>query len=378
VQSPPEDEPGPRPGDWKILSVPLDSEPPAAIPTEEDRPPDSDWVPGPPPGGPPTGPPGGRIFSLEGRPAAGLYLIAWLFALGGVALIFVRSVSGPDAPGGFRFVLGLAGVAALTIGLAAAAGYQVVARSTRDPGWYRGPSPILCFFLVLPVSTILSVLIGLAGIDIGPGNAVGFLLGLIAVGVGYASVVWAFVVRTRALSWSDMGWPRRWSARHALNAVGLAVAVMLPATFAVLVFGGIVATLLGGVRAPDVLPPARSQLDAVAVALAAALVAPIGEELFFRGFAVTAWLRDLGPRRALVRSAIFFAAVHVLNIQSTTFEVGAKQAVLVLAEIVPLGFILGWLFLQRGIVASIAGHVTYNSILLLLPVLIESGTRVSG
>ena len=82
--------------------------------------------------------------------------------------------------------------------------------------------------------------------------------------------------------------------------------------------------------------------------------------------------------RALIRGAIFFAAVHVLNIQSTTFEVGAKQAVLVLAEIVPLGFVLGWLFLQRGILASIAGHVTYNSILLLLPVVLESGGRVNG
>jgi membrane protease YdiL (CAAX protease family) len=378
VQSPPEDEPGSGPGDWKILGVSLDSEPPAAIPTEEDRLPDPAWVPGPPPGGPPSGPPGGRIFSLEGRPAAGLYLVAWLFALGGVALLFIRSLGDPNGSGGFRFALGLAGVAALTIGLAAGAGYQVVARSTRDPGWYRGPSPVLCFFLVLPVSTILSLLIGLVGIDVGPGNAVGFLLGLLAVGAGYASVVWAFVVRTGALSWSEMGWPRRSSVAYALNAIGLAVAVMLPATFAVLVFGGIVATLLGGVHAPDVLPPARSQLDAVAVGLAAAVVAPIGEELFFRGFAVTAWLRDLGPRRALIRGALFFAAVHVLNIQSTTFEVGAKQAVLVLAEIMPLGFVLGWLFLQRGILASIAGHVAYNSILLLLPIVLESSTRVSG
>lgn len=377
MQPPPEDEPGPNPGDWKILSVPLDSEPPSAITTEEDEPPGGHWVIGPPGHGP-TGPPGGRIFSLEGRPAAGLYLVAWLFALGGVALLFVRSLSDPNGAGGFRFVLGLAGIAALAIGLAAAVGYQVVARSTRDPGWFRGPSPVLCFFLVLPVSTLLSVLIGLVGIDIGPGNAVGFLLGLLAVGAGYASVVWVFVVRTGALSWSDMGWPTRRSVRYALNTVGLAVAAMLPATFAVLVFGGLVATLLGGVHAPDVLPAARSQLDAVAVALAAAAVAPIGEELFFRGFALTAWLRDLGPRRAVIRSAIFFAAVHVLNIQSTTFEIGAKQAVLVLAEIGPLGFLLGWLFLQRGILASIAGHVTYNSILLLLPIVLESSSRVSG
>jgi membrane protease YdiL (CAAX protease family) len=374
VQSPPEDEPGSTPGDWKILSVPLDSDPPPAIETEEDEPSGADWVPGPP-GGPPTGPPGARIFSLEGRPAAGLYLVAWLFALGGVALLFVWSQSDPGGPAG---LLGLGGIAALTIGLAAGAGYQVVARSVRSPGWFRGPSPVLCFFLVLFVSTILTLIIGRFGIDVAPDNAFGFLLGLLAVGAGYAGVVWVFVVRTGALSWVDMGWPKGWSVSRALNAVGLAVAVMLPATFAVLIFGGVVATLLGGVNAPDVLPQPQTQLDAVAVALAAALVAPVGEELFFRGFAVTAWLRDLGPRSALVRGAIFFAAVHVFNIQSTTFDVGLRQAVLVLAEIVPLGFLLGWLFLRRGIFASIAGHVTYNAILLLLPVVLESSVRISG
>lgn len=377
MQSPPEDEPRPDPGDWKILSVPLDSEPPPAIPTEEDQPSPTDWVAGPP-GGPPTGPPGGRIFSLEGRPAPGLYLVAWLFALAGVALLVVRGLGDPNGPGGMRFVLGLVGVAALTVGLAAGAGYQVVARSTRDPGWYRGPSPVLCFFLVLPVSTILTLALGVLRIDVSPDNAVGFLLGLLAVAAGYAGVVWVFVVRTGALTWAEMGWPRRWSVAQALTAAGLAVATMLPATFAVLVFGGLVAMLLGGVHAPDVLPQAQSPLDSIAVALAAALVAPVGEELFFRGFAVTAWLRDLGPRTALIRSAIFFAAVHVLNIQSTTFEVGAKQAVLVLAEILPLGFVLGWLFLQRGILASITGHMTYNAILLLLPVVLESGGRING
>jgi membrane protease YdiL (CAAX protease family) len=373
VPAPPEDEPGPNPGDWKILSVPLDSGPPSSISTEEDGP-APEWVPGPP-NGPPSGPPGGRIFSLEGRPAPGLYLVAWLFSLGGVALLFVRSQSDQ---GGLAGLLGLGGVGALTVGLAAAAGYQIVARSARDRGWYRGPSPVLCFFLVLPVSTILTLILRLAGVDIGSDDAYGFLLGLLAVAAGYAGVVWLFVVRTGALSWTDMGWPNRLSVSRALNAVGLAVAAILPTTFGVLILGGIVATLLGGVQAPDVLPQPRTQLESLAVALAAALVAPVGEELFFRGFAITAWLLDLGPRSALIRSAIFFAAVHVLNIQSTTFDVGLRQALLVLVEIVPLGLVLGWLFLKRGILASIAGHVTYNAILLLLPVLIESSRRVGG
>jgi membrane protease YdiL (CAAX protease family) len=370
----PGDQPDANPDDWKVLSVPLDSVPPAAISTEEDQAPPSDWVSGPP-SRPPTGPPGGRIFTLEGRPAAGLYLVAWLFALGGVALLFVRSQS--DA-GGASGLLGLAGVASLTVGLAAAVGYQVVARSARNPAWYRGPSPILCFLLILPVSAILSRLLALLGIETSPDVAIGFLLGLLAVGASYAGVVWLSVVRTGALSWSQMGWPARWSMPRTLNSIGVAVVVMLPTTFAVLTFGGLVAILLGGVKAPDVLPQSRTQLDSAAIALGVALVAPVGEELFFRGFAVTAWLRDLGTRSALIRGAVFFAGVHVLNIQSSTFEVGARQAVLVLAEILPLGFVLGWLFLQRGILASIAGHVTYNTILLLLPLLITSSGGASG
>ena len=34
--------------------------------------------------------------------------------------------------------------------------------------------------------------------------------------------------------------------------------------------------------------------------------------------------------------------------------------------ILPLGIVLGWLFQQRGMVAAITGHITYNGILLVL------------
>jgi membrane protease YdiL (CAAX protease family) len=107
-----------------------------------------------------------------------------------------------------------------------------------------------------------------------------------------------------------------------------------------------------------------TSLDTLAVALAAAIVAPIGEESFFRGFALTAWLRDLGPRTALVRSAVLFAGVHVLNITSLSFGEGLAQAILEFAAILPLGLVLGWLFLRYGMAAAIAAHVTYNGLLL--------------
>ncbi|MFN8623135.1 MAG: CPBP family intramembrane glutamic endopeptidase, partial [Chloroflexota bacterium] len=91
--------------------------------------------------------------------------------------------------------------------------------------------------------------------------------------------------------------------------------------------------------------------------------------LFFRGFALTAWARDLPERSALIRSAVFFAVIHIANISATSFSEGARQAVLQVVVIGPVGFVLGWVFLRRGIMASIAGHVTYNGMLLVLMLL---------
>jgi len=132
-----------------------------------------------------------------------------------------------------------------------------------------------------------------------------------------------------------------------------------------LILGGIVGLLLG-VEAPQVLPPSESASDGLFVVLAAALVIPIGEELFFRGFALTAWLRDLGPRAALVRSSLLFALVHIANIGGVGFVEGLSQAVLLFVVLLPVAFVLGWLFLRHGMAAAISGHVTYNSLLLLL------------
>jgi membrane protease YdiL (CAAX protease family) len=100
--------------------------------------------------------------------------------------------------------------------------------------------------------------------------------------------------------------------------------------------------------------------------LTAGLVIPVGEELFFRGFVLTAWLRDLGERGALIRSSLFFALIHVVNISTDTFAEGAAQALLQTAVILPVGFAFGWLFLRYGMAAAIAAHVTYNSLLLFL------------
>lgn len=344
--------------------------------TPEGAPPDESspaLADGPPPAtlpeGPPIGPPGGRIFSLEDRPAPALYLLAWLFSVSGVAALFVATLAQPSLG---RTLIAVIGILGLGLGLATAAGHQVVARADRHPDRYRGPSPVLVFGIVLVLGTLVSGLLAALGLPDGT-RPFGFLVSLLVVGAAYLGCILLFVVRTGSLTWADMGWPTS-AGRHPrplLRTIGVAVAVMVPTAIGLSLVGGLVALLLG-VEAPSVLPEAGTSLGALAVALGAAVVAPIGEEAFFRGFALHAWARDLTARGALIRSAGFFAFVHIVNISATTFAEGLGQVVLQFVVILPLGLVLGWLFLRHGIVAAIAGHVTYNGLLLVLLVLATS------
>lgn len=319
------------------------------------------------------GPPGSTVFSLEGRPAPGLYFAAWLLSSGGLALLFIGLLTGSDIG---RALLILGGMAALGIGLAAGAGYQVVARRSRRAWRYRGPAPLLLFGIVICLSTLVSI-IPLAGGLLRADAPWGFLLGLVLVAGAYLLVVWLFVVRSRALGPRRMGWPTGAKGRPAqiLRDIGIGAGVMLPVTFAILVLGALVGGLLG-IEAPSVLPTPTGSGEALAVAFGAALVAPIGEEIFFRGFALSAWRADLGERAALVRSAVFFALVHIVNITTDDFARGAAQALLQFSIIVPLGLVLGVLFLRRGLMAAIAAHVTYNSLLLVLLLLASRAQAV--
>jgi membrane protease YdiL (CAAX protease family) len=322
------------------------------------------------------GPPGGGIFSLEGRRAPGLYLVAWILTIGGLAVTFVLGPMASDPDWGT--VLIFLGAVAVTVGLAAGAGAQVLERAVRDPERYRGPSPLLVFGVYFFAMSLVGLVL-LAVLDVDPERPFNFLGIGVVQAAGYLLMVWLFAVRTSALTWPQMGWPT-WRGRAAGDigrSIATAVLVMLPVTMALLIIGGIVGLLLG-TDAPQVLPLSETVADGVFVVLAAALLIPVGEELFFRGFAQTAWTRDLGPRKALMRSTVFFAVVHIANIDAPTFAEGLAQAILTLVVILPVGYVLGWLFMRYGLVAAISGHISYNSLLLLLAFLASKIPEPAG
>jgi membrane protease YdiL (CAAX protease family) len=285
----------------------------------------------------------------------------------GLAALFIGLTSGPP----LRGILVMAGLGLIVAGLGAAAGQQLIARKLRPADKYHGPAPLILFFMQLALVTGVSLILYTFGAPL-PDTPLGFLLATVILVGGYLLVVWLFVVRGDALSWRDLIRAQPLNAEHVLTDIAIGALAMFGVAIVAGIAGTIVSNLLGGTQAPQVVPPPTGIMDVLCIALGAGILVPIGEEVFFRGFAITAWLRDLGPRTALIRGTLFFALVHLLNISSATFDDGAKQAILELTVIAPVGLVLGLIYLRRGLVASIAGHAAFNLFGVLVLVLAQN------
>lgn len=314
--------------------------------------------------GPPA-PPSDRAgtFSLEGRRAPGLYLVGWLASLLGGATFVATLVSGTTGPGALVLVVGSSLV--LAVGLIAAAGAQAIERRDRTDLAYRGPSPFLLFAAGVPLAVLFSLPVSLLGFR--TETPIGTLLTVVATDVPWLLLLGLTVVGTSALRWREIGAGTvgvradRIAADVAwgILAAGPVLAVTLLAT-AVLV-------ALIGVAPEGAIPVPRSGADFALVLLAAAVIAPIGEELFYRGFATTAWARAIGPTGAIVRGALFFAFAHIVSLGGSDFGHAGRVALVAFLARVPIALALGWIFLRRGsLPASIALHATFNALIVVL------------
>ena len=71
--------------------------------------------------------------------------------------------------------------------------------------------------------------------------------------------------------------------------------------------------------------------------------------------------------RGIVRGGLFFALIHVLQIQATSVTEGLAVAFIAFAVRVPIGLMLGWLFIRRDTIwAPIGLHAAFNGILVLI------------
>lgn len=308
------------------------------------------------------------LLQLAGREAPALYVIGLLFSVVGVSAL-VAGIAGAG--------VGLAIIALVVIGVGgiALSGASALQRRVDTPvaGW-RGPGPLAIFWTTIPWALLAQLLVAALLTAVGAAATLSTPLGTLALAaasnlatiliiglvvIGSGAVRWRdLLVATPAASPSTLPTPDRrgglvgdlfWGAALALpilSAAGLFAALVMSAT---------------GVQAPVVLPPSVNPVDLAANALTAGLIAPIGEELLYRGVIAQAWARQSSARRAILFSAIVFAFAHTLTVGGTSVGDAASVAAVALLVRLPLGIALGWLWIRRrSLVAAIALHATYN------------------
>ena len=164
-----------------------------------------------------------------------------------------------------------------------------------------------------------------------------------------ATIVWVVLIHRGALA--ELGL----RTRRLLNDVAIGVVVgVFSYPLIVLVLGAplyaLISLLAGGPVTPprqEILPPRPDEVEVAVGGVSAILVAPVGEELFFRGFLFGALRRRFGLRIAAVASAVPFALVHFY--------------VLLMPLLLVFGIVLAYVYERRGsIFASIAAHAAFN------------------
>lgn len=342
--------------------LPADALPPAPAPPPADGTPPADAMPpaADPGETPPPARPGLSTFTIEGRAAPGLFVVGWLATLLGLGVAFVGFTAG----GGTGVALLSGGLLLLSIGLVSAAGSQAIERRARGVPGYTGPSPVLLFAAAIAVSNLLAIIVGaplaVAGIDASRPVA-DLLLVTIQNGV-VIGLVAMLVVGTGALSWREVGFRATGIAAD----IGWGAVLAGPVILVSLLVTALLVGLLGA--APEgPLPPTGQASGLFLHLVAGAIVAPLGEEVLFRGVATTAWVRTAGARAGILRAALFFALVHVIGITASSFEQGLALAVVGFGSRLPVALVLGWVFVRRGSIwAPLGLHAAFNATLIVL------------
>ncbi|HEU5324317.1 MAG TPA: type II CAAX endopeptidase family protein [Candidatus Limnocylindria bacterium] len=254
--------------------------------------------------------------------------------------------------------LALAGAVAFVAGLVYAATRQLRVRRYLPPERYRGPAVLLLLALVVVVATIFQIpfgndILALTG-EGGELTPLGAAVVLLSTPVALLLVSWWFVLRPRALA----GLPS-WMGPDPVRALGIGVLAGIGMWVLGNLVGAAVIALLQalGIGVDTQLAErAVETLDPWLVVLVVIFLAPVAEELFFRGVVFNAWLREGGVRWAFIGSTLLFALIHL--------------SIAAFVPILLLGFALAWIYRRtQSLLAPIALHATFNGISVVLVLL---------
>jgi membrane protease YdiL (CAAX protease family) len=219
------------------------------------------------------------------------------------------------------------------------------------PERYRGPAIFVLVLLVLAVALVLTAPFGedATAIVLGEGEltVLGSIVLLVAAQIGMLLVSWLLVFRPGALS----GLPSLPGA-NAGSAVLSGIGWGILATIGAGLVGSAVVYLLelvGVEAAPQAAEQALALVEPWLAVLAIVLLAPIAEEVFFRGVVFNALLREGGRRWAYIGSSALFAVIHLDPVA--------------MLPLFLLGLALAWVYQRsRNLLAPIVMHATVNGI----------------
>lgn len=299
---------------------------------------------------------------------------AWaLIGAGVVALVVAGDVRtnwviGDVGPEGGEVALPRLGTIALMLGLGLLAWHQVGTRRSLPETRYRGPSVLVLTVLIVGLSTLIllpvrsSINLALEG---GIPDLPPVLIWTLAAPLATVTVSW-LVLRLRPIPGLRLFQDAR-PARHAAIGLGVGAATQI------VILGVVIALALGPMQEPILqvpvgpLPGLLPGQPLWLAAVSSLVLAPVSEELFFRGLALHAWLREYGRRVALIGSSALFGLVHYgLN----PLE-GLLPGLPWLALPAFAGLVLGVLALRTGsLIAPITAHATMNALTFLLMLLL--------
>lgn len=302
-------------------------------------------------------------FSIEGRQAPALFVTGWIASVVGTGATIVGFLAA-QGTGGSSLLFGV-GLAIVSIGLYLLGGSQTIERKAADRG-YAGPSPVLVFAAAVTTTLVAVLIVGtpleLSGLTVE--RPLGDLLFEGVQVLVFIGLVQALVVGPGAISWRQMGFGLPLGAIARGLAFGAIYAVPLVVITAVV---GAVLVQAFGVTPDPPLPAAKTGTGLLFNLVTASVLAPLAEEVLFRGVAVTAWLRTTGARTAIVRAAVLFALAHVLLVGGESFGQAASLAVVSAAGRLPVALALGWVYVRSGTIwAPIGLHALFNGVIIVL------------
>ena len=249
----------------------------------------------------------------------------------------------------------------LLVGLVMNVVRALIVRAALPPERYRGPAIVVLLFLAVILGTVVSLAAAgtaVALVDGGPLSVPGTLLLLTSTQIGLLIVTGGLVVLPRALAGLRLAPPGKvWKTM----ALGLALAV--PAWIGATVLAFLAGLLFEAIGLPPdntILDSFLERADPTVILVAFIVVAPVAEELFFRGVVYNAWERERGAKVAILGSAALFALIH--------------GSVYALAPIFALGVALALLYrATRSLPATMALHAGFNAISVVIALLARAG-----